>query len=457
MLQVKKRHTLLGFSLVLAVGLVSVLTTAAGRDASSVRSDAKGRLQLRAIDVGSGRPVPVRVQLVPSALLAPRQVELAPEGQLSLALAPGSYELIVSHGPEWSLFRRTLSVRPGEPLPVLARLEREVDASAFTGCDLHVHTGESEDSDLPHDARRASLAAEDVQVAVLTDHNRVTELPSVPSGTIAVPGVEVTSWAPEFGHFNVFPRKSAPRYQRTSVQAMLRELRADPASFVQINHPRLETHIGYFELTGLSAERRHLPELGFDGLEVWNGYDLTRPSRRDEVFADWLMLLGRGKRLVATGGSDSHQLSAPFAGYPRTYVQLPRNQAHDVTRVVAALKQGRAFVSSGPILEVEAQGMQPGDTLRLRPHQKQVTISIAVSAPRWMDVSRIEVYAGSERVIERPMVRDQVRSELTLEVPVEHAHSLVVVARGERDMSALIGRSGALPYAFSNPIWLRRE
>lgn len=439
------------------VGLASVLTTAAGRDAIGSRSDGPGRLRLHAVDADSGRPLAVRVQLVPSALLASRQVELAAQGELSLALAPGAYELIVSHGPEWSLFRRPLELRAGEPLQLTARLAREVDASGFTGCDLHVHTGDSEDSDLPHDARQASLLAEDVQLAVLSDHNRVTQLPSSPGGAIALPGVEVTSWAPEFGHFNVFPRTTAPRYKHTTVHAMLRELRSDPRSFVQINHPRLEQHIGYFELSGLSAERHSLPELGFDGLEVWNGYDLTRPERRDVVFADWLMLLGRGKRLVATGGSDSHHLTAPHVGYPRTYVQVPRAEAHDSARVIAALKQGRAFVTSGPILEVEAQGKRPGDTLLLSAHQTQVRLSVAVSAPGWMDVSRVEVYAGNARVIDQPLTRSGVRSEIELEVPVQHAHSLVVVARGERGMDALLGRSGALPYAFGNPIWLRRE
>jgi hypothetical protein len=267
----------------------------------------------------------------------------------------------------------------------------------------------------------------------------------------------VTSWAPEFGHFNAFPRKTAPRYKHTNVHALLRELRADPGSFVQINHPRLEDHIGYFALTGLSAERRTLPELGFDGVEVWNGYDLTRPERRAEVFDDWLMLLGRGKRLVATGGSDSHHLTAPHVGYPRTYVQVPRSQAHDTARVVAALKQGRAFVTSGPILEVDAQGKQPGDTLLLAPHQHHVRVTVTVSAPSWMDVNQVDVYAGGERVLQAPLLRKGARGEVSLNVPVKHAHTLVVATHGERDMRALLGRSGALPYAFSNPIWLRRE
>jgi hypothetical protein len=108
-------------------------------------------------------------------------------------------------------------------------------------------------------------------------------------------------------------------------------------------------------------------------------------------------------------------------------------------------------------LEIEAQGKQPGDTLLLAPHQQHVTVTVAVSAPSWMDVSQVEVYAGSERVLQAALARQGPRTTISLNVPIKHAHTLVVVARGERDMSALLGRSGALAYAFSNPIWLRRE
>ena len=58
-------------------------------------------------------------------------------------------------------------------------------------------------------------------------------------------------------------------------------------------------------------------------MEVFNGFDLARPEKVERVFRDWLAILARGQRVVATGSSDSHQVRYQLAGYPRTYIQLP--------------------------------------------------------------------------------------------------------------------------------------
>src|SRR5262249_46536953 len=138
--------------------------------------------------------------------------------------------------------------------PLTAVLRREVYADDLTACDLHVHTSHSPDGQLSPDERALSLAAEDIDFAVITDHNRVTDLAPQLAGSArsSLPGVEVTTWAPEFGHFNVFPRHSVPRFRGTSAGALLDELRAERGAFVQINHPRLEDHIGYFVLADLA-------------------------------------------------------------------------------------------------------------------------------------------------------------------------------------------------------------
>jgi len=426
---------------------------------STKPNPSRSRLRVRAFDQATGAALAVRLRAVPRSLLQTTQSWLAGDGALDAALPAGSYQLFVSHGPEWSIDERTLRLGPGQELTVQVPLRREVDAAAFTSCDLHVHTEHSPDSDLPVAQRSAALSAEDVQFVVTTDHNHITDASAAlrTAGIASLPGVEVTTWDPEFGHFNVFPRRTAPSFKRTSVASLLRELRADPTAFVQINHPRLEHHIGYFELTQLDPAGA-LPELGFDGLEVWNGYDLARPWRRDQVFADWLALTARGVRLVATGGSDSHRTGEPFVGYPRTYASVPRAQAHDTSKVLAALKAGRAFVSSGPILQVDVQGHGPGDTLQLASDQTSVHVQVTVDAPGWMDLSSIEIWLGSERV-QSVQIEERAqapRVQLTLDVAVADERSLVVVAQGERGMTALLGNGRAMPYAFSNPLWLHR-
>jgi predicted metal-dependent phosphoesterase TrpH len=389
-------------------------------------------------------------------------------GTTDLRLSPGRYDVIVTHGPEYSIYEQTVSLGRDEHVSLTAPLTREVEASNYTACDLHVHTDRSPDGKLSLEQRVTTLLAEDVQFAVTTDHNQVTDLTRelARANIGSLPGVEVTSWDPEFGHFNVFPRAVAPAYKRSTADRMLRELRRDPSSFVQINHPRLERHIGYFELTELDpeapADSPHVP-LAFDGIEVWNGYDVSRPSRRDEVFADWLALLSRGHRLVATGSSDSHGIGMPHVGYPRTYVAVPRARAQDGARVLAALKAGRAFVTSGPILTLDVEGARPGDTVDLAPEQRAVHVRVTADAPRWMDLSAVEIWVGRSQVAEAPISQVATsgttgpRVRVELDVPVGHEGHLVAVVRGERGMKSLLGRASAKPYAFTNPVWLRRR
>lgn len=415
-----------------------------------------------------GEALTARVRVRPTRLFGDEQRQLAHAGHARFSLLEGTYDVVVSHGPEWSLFARRVQIAGGELTPLTAVLRREVHADDLTACDLHVHTSRSPDGALNPEQRAASLMAEDVDFAVVTDHNRVTDLAPHLAGSArsSLPGVEVTTWAPEFGHFNAFPRRTAPRFRGTTAGALLAELRAEPGGFVQINHPRLEDHIGYFalaDLAHLGVRTTPLPPMlaGADAIEVWNGYDLGRPSRRDEVFHDWQALLARGLRVTATGNSDSHGLHAPYVGYPRTVVQLPRAYARDPQRVLAALKAGRSFVTSGPALRVSVDGKAPGQTAWLRPGSRSVQLHVVVETPSWMDVSELEVYVAGERARATQLPARDERGEQHASLPVPIAEpaaraALVVVVRGRPAMQKFFGKS-VEPYAFSNPVWLRRQ
>lgn len=461
------RFALVGLASAVVLSVLTVLTTGAvAVDAPVSTQDGTGRLSLEAVDADTGAPLAVRVRLSPRALLQDERVWVDRRGRLDVRLTSGSYKVSVTHGPEWSVVERDLTIVAGTTVELRAELTREVDARAFTGCDLHVHTAESPDSNLDLSARIDTLLAEDVHFAVLTDHNRVTDAVSAlgEAGIGALPGVEVTTWNPELGHFNVFPVQRAPRYQHTDADSLLRALRKETDSFVQVNHPRLEGHIGYFELSQFqraTGRGTSAFPLSFDGIEVWNGYDLAAPGRRDEVFRDWLAMVARGQRITATGNSDSHKAGlAPYVGYPRTYVHVPRDKARVPGKVLAALKHGRAFVTNGPILDVHVRGKGPGDTVSLAHAEHAVHVRVDVMAPRWMLLREVEVWLGEERVATLPLAPHEVhaaRYTVSTDVAVRDQRSLVVTVRGEASMKPLIGRSSVTPYAFSNPVWLARH
>jgi hypothetical protein len=443
---------------VTALALFSVLT--AGAVAVDVPSrdsnETMGSIAIDATDQ-AGAPLPVRARVSPRSLLRDDRVLIDRHGKPRARLPPGRYHVTVTHGPHWSIFERDVDLEPGTELSLRATLRREVDDARFSACDLHVHSDESPDSNLELSARIDTVLAEDVQFAVLTNHNKVTRAEAAlrAAGIGTLPGLEVTTWAPELGHFNVFPRASAPKYAGTSALELLRELRKDERSFVQMNHPRLEGHIGYFELAQFERDagqgRRDFP-LGFDAMEVWNGYDLAEPARRDEVFSDWLALISRGQRIYATGNSDSHKSGLlPYVGYPRTYVQVPRAQAQQADKVLAALKHGRSFVSNGPLIELRVHGRGPGETVQIG-RTSELAVDVSVSAPAWMELSEIELWLGRERVAVVPA-----RETTHVKLPVGEQRSLVATVRGEGSMKPLLGRSGVQPYAFTNPVWIARR
>jgi hypothetical protein len=457
-----------GALVVVVMGVVTAVAVAAG---SAIEPAPPGtgptQLGIEVRDAETRAPLPARVRIVRRGWFNERRVLLTEHGRTGAKLEPGAYELIASHGPHYSVEREPIALRGETRRNIVLQLRREVDPGSYRGCDLHVHTDQSPDSKASLRQRARGAQAEDLQLAVITDHNRATPIASVahelPPTVALVQGVEVTSWAPEFGHFNVFPSTRAPRYKRTSAAQMLSELSGRGASFLQINHPRLLAHIGYFELLGAqepSAAARTLH--GFDGLEVWNGYDLSRTDRRDRVLADWFAAIARGHKLVATGGSDSHDLARTVIGYPRTYVREPASAAPDPKRIVAALKAGRAFVSNGPLIDLNIQGRGPGDSVSLPPSTETLRVRVQVDAPSWMDLRQIELWvngrlqltaaiepwAGFQKLVDRP------RARRTFELPSAGVHSVVAVVRGQRAMDDLYDRQEVLPFAFTNPVWI---
>jgi hypothetical protein len=255
----------------------------------------------------------------------------------------------------------------------------------------------------------------------------------------------------------------------------------DASRVLQVNHPRLAKGIGYFDIVGLdtktgTARGEWRPE--FDSLEVYNGFDNANRERAEVVLMDWLRLLELGHKYVATGDSDSHRIQYQWAGYPRTYVQLPLEQAGDTgapidkAALIASLKAGHVFVTSGPAVDATINGKGPGNTVVT--NDRSVRLHVVVRAAHWIDVSEVEVMLGSSSVTRvsvpaaprsAPAVLDldlarksAIRVERDFDVPFDgHGQKfVVVVVRGTRAMDDVLPYMPIQPLAFTNPIWLRR-
>lgn len=222
------------------------------------------------------------------------------------------------------------------------------------------------------------------------------------------------------------------------------------------------------------------------------------PGAQDE----WFTLLSQGKKIVATGNSDSHSASAE-AGLPRTYLEVGDSAdgsmiALDVDRAMDALRNGHGFVTNGPLITFTIDGQGPGSTAVNANGTFRVVIK--VEAAPWVDVTKVVIRRGGKDQGKRP------ETLATIDVPpstetlrLEHVQLFqgipddsffVVEAYGEKSMwpvfspyeipslqisdaVSVIGGSFGFgstygkyepqqaqfvkPYAFTNPIWATRS
>ena len=399
-------------------------------------------------------------------------------GEIERELAPGRYKLLVTSGIERNAKSFMVNLRAGQRQTLEARLARAIATPGWISADLHLHQAPSVDADISLPIRVVSVAAEGVELAVATDHYVVTDLaPTVAflrergvlsNKMLTVAGTEVSTVGHRFGHFNVFPLSPERNviYDSTTPSELFADARRkSPGGVLQVNHPRWDEKLGYFTYVALdehTAEpRRPGWDPRFDLLEVYNGDDAKELKDVKKVLFDWIHLLGRGHRYVATGSSDSHNLAFLDPGLPRTMIRhgVGTSDATDLDvpadGVLQALKAGRVTVTSGPIIEASVGGRGPGETAT--GVGKRARLEVRVQAAPWVDVASVSVLLGGEGKLLHwapvPRTGQALRLRRTFDIPVEGKTFVIVAAEGERALPNA-SRDGTVPFAFTNPIWL---
>ncbi|MEZ4223153.1 MAG: CehA/McbA family metallohydrolase [Polyangiaceae bacterium] len=396
-------------------------------------------------------------------------------GEMDLVLPAGRYVLLFTAGYERDAVQKTVNVPKNGMAGVKVALPRVVSTPGWIAADLHLHQAPSVDADIGLAERVVSIAAEGVELAVATDHYVVTDLsPTVQWLTkrglltralSTISGSEVSTLGHRYGHFNVFPL-SADRnvaYWNTTPSALFADARRQsPKGVIQVNHPRWDPAIGYFSYFGKSKESADFVRPGYDPnydtLEVYNGDDARDLKKVRVVLEDWMHLLSAGRRYTATGSSDSHKLAFLDPGLPRTYIHYgdagddEQDAKASPAAVIAALKAGRAYVTSGPLLDVSVDGKGPGETVVTG---GRAQVKVKVQAPKWVDVRSVEVLVNGRSAAYHivPRGKSVLRLDKTFAFPVKEKGYVIVVAQGERGLPNA-SREATQPFAFSNPIWL---
>lgn len=373
-----------------------------------------------------------------------------PSGTVSVELPPGDYRVVVSRGPEYSLWPNDYAtgggavadLRSGD-VQLSAVLARVIDTSGWMSADFHVHAVGSPDSIVTNAQRVLNFAAEGVDVLVSTDHDFVTDFaPSVEqvgaqNFLSTVVGEEVSTL--DYGHYNLFPITRTfedpsygavdwaggrePTLRPSQIFAAGRERGAKTIHF---NHPRgflggfdhvrvdtdtLATHAdpATFRMAPdpyATPGNTRLLSNDFNALEVLNSADDEFDfAKLKPLLNDWFTLLSRGMKVAVTGVSDTHRRNSKTGGYYRTYVDMlgaDTPAGFDELTLSSQLNALKATATSAPFVTLRAvrvdgatetsPAARIGETLAPSPTMDPIKLTVDVQVPDYLDVTKIELF-----------------------------------------------------------------
>jgi hypothetical protein len=139
-----------------------------------------------------------------------------------------------------------------------------------------------------------------------------------------------------------------------------------------------QTDFGFPSWTTNAAGKYMNLEMTEKGFTEWGWIDFG--------FKTYYALLNCGFRLRPCAGTAAGVHPVPF-GFGRVYVNLPNGFNYDDW--MKGLKEGRSFVTTGPMMFVEVNGQAPGSDLKLPASTKEIQVTATIEGRGPLD--RIEI------------------------------------------------------------------
>jgi carboxypeptidase family protein len=456
----------------------------------------------------SGRGVPCKAQFIgidgtASPYLGPhnrargcRDQYHSEKGQFRVQVAPGKYKVVVTHGIEFSHLEQTVDLGAGKTEAVKGTLRRLLKTPGWVSADFHNHSTPSGDNTCGTDDRIINLAAEHIEFAPTTEHNRFYDWKphidklGLTDEISTVPGVELTGSG---AHFNSFPFEPKPRTQDWGAPqwqkdprlnaVVLRDYQGpEPLRWLQINHPDMVEN--FIDRDGDGRVDGGYLGLGqlIDGVETQNGmradilagmpFYIARDQAGKEIVIFsrefiWLQMLNRGARYWGMAVSDAHSIHGNGVGGWRMYMPSSTDEPRkiDWREISRNSKAGRMILTSGPYLEVAAEdGTPAGREMR---GAGGVRLKVKVQCTDWIDIDRVQVLVNGRARSDLNFTRKShaewfgssvTKFDRTISVPLSEDSHVIVVAYGENfDLSTGYGTSAQAklkPCAYNNPIFV---
>lgn len=392
------------------IGLLAAILPASGRaDAAT-----EGQLEVTVTE-GAAGPVPCRVHLAaggkPVYAAGMPRFERDPHfscpGRFTVAVPPGKVRILIERGLEYRPFSEEISVEAGQTVQRRVQLERWIDMNArgwYSG-DLHVHRPPA---DMP-----LLLRADDLNVApVLTFWNKTAAAVAPP---YLVEGRD--EGAPQRPRcFHILAQEDeraggAILLFNLAKPILLEGVTRDYPSgfayheaalgqkaFVEVEKPfwwEAPVHVALGRVDSIGLVCNHFQRMQLMDNEAWG-----RPRDRaayagPQGFARNVMdlyyrYLNMGYQIAASAGSATGVLANPL-GQNRAYLPLER---FSYEGWFAAMREGRNFVTNGPMLFATVSGKPIGTRFEAPAGPFEATVEFEVLGRDPLE--KAEIVVGGE-------------------------------------------------------------
>ncbi len=447
---------------------------------------------------GRGRPIPAKLQFLTDD--ASRQIDRGPvtgehfvrnvvythDGRFAFPQPAGSYDVIISRGPEYDARFTTVRVESGQTVHLNARLKRVVRTPGWVSADFHSHSSPSGDNTSSQRGRVLNLVCEHIEFAPCTEHNRVSsyaphiEALGLEEELATVTGMELTGRPLPLNHQNVFPMVHRPFTQDgggpqtdQSPERQIERLAAWDGGREKLiiqDHPDIGWF--FFDQDGDGSPDRGF-ERAFGLIDVMEVHPIDRILKiRRYAVADgkpvanhrmlnWLQLLNQGFRIYGVVNTDAHD-NFHGSGGLRNWVQSSTDDPARIEseEIRVAAEQGRLIMSNGPFLEaafrasgsptafVSGQDMTAADG--------QVRVDVRVQCPNWFDIDTVMVLVNGRQRPEYTYTRAS-HATLFRQGPVRFEHRISVRLDSDAHLIVVAGHAAARLGDVPGPRWGRQH
>ncbi|HIF73192.1 MAG TPA: hypothetical protein EYQ61_11640 [Dehalococcoidia bacterium] len=313
------------------------------------------------------------------------------DGTFQGELPVGDVYVEVSKGFEFEPIRQKLNIKPGQrELKITLNRNSNLRASGWVTADTHTHF-------LTPETAHLEAAAEDINVINLLAaqwgdlYTNVGDLTGAVSGSSSA---ETVVWVGSenrqhfMGHISLMGATGSPIFPMST---------SGPTEGY-IGDPTVRAMSEWADEAREKGGLAIVPHFPFphseviaevvlgkvDGLEI---RDFHVPTMDTFAVHEWYRLLSCGYRIAAVGGTDKMSAGMPVGGV-RTYAFIgDRELSHDSWS--DAVRAGRTYTTSGPLMDFTVEGLRPGDELSLPESGGSVHVkAIATCA---MPINKLEI------------------------------------------------------------------